>query len=317
MNRRHFAKLAALSGLSYGSQKVSASKERPVWTRPLSVHLFSKHLQFLDYDEMARVAEDLGFDGLDLTVRPGGHVEPENVGKDLPRAIEAMADRGLLSVMMTTRVTKADEPHTVPVLNTAADQGIRFYRMGYYAFDDGKTWKENMDGHRASIKALAALNEQHGLHGAYQNHAGIRVGAYLPDLAYLLEGLDPRWIGCQFDIRHATVEGGKAWPNGINWLKDFMATIVIKDFIWAKHPKTGKYSVMNTPLGEGMVDFIGYFKLLRKQFIHPIVSLHAEYELGGANKGSRELSIPKKKVYEALRKDLTVLRDLWQASAQP
>jgi len=317
MNRRRFAKLAALSSLGLGSKKLPASADkRPRWTRPLSIHLFSKHLQFLDYDAMSKVAAELGFDGLDLSVRPGGHVEPENVESDLPKAVEAMADAGLLSIMMTSKVTNASDELNCNVLNTAADQGIKYYRMGYYEFDGEKTWKENLDGHHEDMAALAELNHEHGLHGAYQNHAGGRVGAYIPDIVYLLEGLDSRWVGCQYDIRHATVEGGKAWPRGVQWLKKYMSTIVIKDFTWAQNPKTGKWAVMNTPLGDGMVDFISYFQLLRKLDIHPVVSLHAEYDLGGANHGDRKISIPKKQVYKALAKDLKVLRDLWQKSAE-
>jgi len=316
MDRRNFAKLAALSSLSFGSKKLPAAHKRPRWTRPLSVHLFSKHLQFLDYKTMAKVAAELGFDGLDLSVRPKGHVEPEQVETDLPKAVEAMANAGLLSIMMTTAINDGSDEVNKRVLNTAADQGIQFYRMGYYSFEEGKSWKENLDTHRQDMETLAALNKDHGLHGAYQNHAGSRVGAYIPDIVYLLDGFDSKWSGCQYDIRHAMVEGGKAWPKGIEWLKEYMSTIVIKDFTWAKHPKTGKWAVMNTPLGDGMVDFVGYFKLLRKLEIHPAVSLHAEYELGGANQGNRELSISKKQVYKALRKDLQVLRDLWQKSAE-
>ena len=265
---------------------------------------------------MAKIVADLGFDGIDLSVRPGGHVEPDNVKRDLPKAVEAISDRGLLSVMMTTKVTNATDPLNRDVLNEAVDQGIRYYRMGYYEFAEGKTWRETLDAHRKDVEGLAELNQEHGIHGAYQNHSGSHVGAYIPDIVYLLESVDPLWTGCQFDIRHATVEGGRAWSNGVKWLKDYMSTMVIKDFTWAKNPKTGKYSVLNTPLGEGMVDFIGYFKLLRKLQIHPIVTLHAEYDLGGANHGDRKISIPKKQVYKALKKDLTVLRDLWQKSAE-
>ena len=316
MNRRNFAKLAALSSLSFGSKKLPAAQKRLTWTRPLSVHLFSKHLQFLDYKDMARVAADLGYDGLDLTVRPGGHVEPDQVETDLPKAIDAMANAGLLSIMMTTRVTNATDEVNRRVLNTAADQGLQFYRMGYYKFDQSQGWKANLDSHQLDMQKLAELNKEHGLHGAYQNHAGNYVGAYIPDIIYMLDGLDSKWSGCQFDIRHATVEGGKVWPQGVEWLRDYLSTIVIKDFTWAKHPKTGKWTVMNTPLGEGMVDFVGYFKLLRKLNIHPVATLHAEYELGGANHGDRELKISKRQVYKALKKDLVVLKDLWQKSAE-
>lgn len=215
MDRRNFAKLAALSSLSFGSKKVPASNKFPAWTRPLSVHLFSKHLQFLDFKEMSKVAAELGFDGLDLSVRPKGHVEPEQVETDLPKAVEAMANAGLLSIMMTTAITNGSDDVNKRILNTAADQGIQYYRMGYYSFEEGKSWKENLDAHRQDMEALAALNKDHGLHGAYQNHAGSRVGAYIPDIVYLLDGFDSKWAGCQYDIRHAMVEGGKAWPKGI------------------------------------------------------------------------------------------------------
>lgn len=316
MNRRHFAKLAFLSSLSLSSKKGQADYNHPAWTRPLSVHLFSKHLQFLDYPQMAKVAADLGFDGVDLTVRPGGHVEPEKVEEDLPKAAEALSDRGLLSLMMTTAVTNVNDPLNLNVINTAVDQGIRYYRMGYYKFEEDKTWKENLDRCKRDIEGLASLHEEHGIHGAYQNHAGTGVGAYITDVVYLLEGLNPLWTGCQYDIRHAVVDGGLAWGNGVKWLKDSISTIAVKDFTWAKHPQTGKYSIMHTPLGDGMVDFVGYFKLLRQLEIHPVVTLHCEYDLGGANYGSRELTIPKRKVYKAIKKDLTVLLDLWQKSAE-
>ncbi len=40
--------------------------------KPFPLSIFSKQLQWLDYDEMARVAAEIGFDGVDLTVRPRG-----------------------------------------------------------------------------------------------------------------------------------------------------------------------------------------------------------------------------------------------------
>ncbi len=48
---------------------------------PLSISIFSKHLQFLDCSSAAATAAEMGFAGLDLTVRPGGHVEPATVKK--------------------------------------------------------------------------------------------------------------------------------------------------------------------------------------------------------------------------------------------
>ena len=58
--------------------------------QPLKIYIFSKHLQFLNYQDMAEAAAEMGFDGIDLTVRPKGHVLPERVETDLPKAVEAM-----------------------------------------------------------------------------------------------------------------------------------------------------------------------------------------------------------------------------------
>jgi L-ribulose-5-phosphate 3-epimerase len=316
MKRREFVQNTALAAAGWALSRAGVRAAGPAAaTEPgrLTVHVFSKHLQFLDYADLGKVAADLGFDGVDLAVRRGGHVEPATVARDLPRAAEALQAAGLPPKLFVSDVTDAIEPASVAVLETAARLGFKAYRMGYYSFIPGVSWRENLDRHRVSLAALAALNARLGLHGAYQNHAGRRVGAYLPDLAYLLEGVDPRWLGCQFDLRHAVVEGGTAWPAGLEWLLPHIRTIPVKDFRWVQ--RAGGLQVENVPLGEGVVDFPAFFRVLRRAGITPEVSLHLEYDLGGANAGRREITIPREQVYAAMRRDLATVRALWKASA--
>lgn len=315
MNRREFSKLAALSSAAILSSKtaLSAKESASASSDNLSVHLFSKHLQFLDYKEMAKVAAEIGFDGLDLTVRPRGHVEPENVKRDLPKAVEAIRSQGMQPVMMASGINNAEDPVNVQVLNTASELGFQYYRLAYYKFPEDGTWKQNMDKIKATFTRLGKLNKKLGIHGAYQNHSGTGMGSYMPDIAYVLEGADPRWSSCQFDIRHANVEGGTAWPLGLRWVKDHIKTIAIKDYRWEM--RDGERKVVNVPIGEGIVDFDKYFKQLRSYSIKPIVSLHLEYDLGGADHGHREITIPREKVYAAMRRDLEGLHKRWKASA--
>ncbi len=143
--------------------------------------LFSKHLQWLDYDEMAQTVAAIGFDGVDLTVRPGGHVLPENVESDLPKAVSAIKKAGLKVPMMTTRITSAEDAATEKILNTAARTGIMHYRMGYLKYDHSMNITQNLDIHRSTMEKLARMNEKYGLHGAYQNHDKI---ASIPLMAY-------------------------------------------------------------------------------------------------------------------------------------
>jgi hypothetical protein len=56
----------------------------------------------MDWRRLARSAKRLGFDGLDLTVRPGGHVLPERAADELPEAVATIRGEGLDVPMITT-----------------------------------------------------------------------------------------------------------------------------------------------------------------------------------------------------------------------
>ncbi len=210
---------------------------------PWKIHLFSKHLQFLGYDEMAEASVEAGLDGIDLTVRPGGHVLPENVERDLPLAARAIRKAGLELTMMTTRISNPDDPDTKKILKVASDLGIRYYRMGYYNYDKELGVVKSLKTIRDKMSRLAIMNEKHGLHGAYQNHSGTRFGAPLWDLWQAIHDQNPKWIGCQYDIRHAIVEGAQSWPLGMELLKDHIKCMAIKDFHWSL--EDGKWRIKN------------------------------------------------------------------------
>jgi hypothetical protein len=81
--------------------------------------------------------------------------------------------------------------------------------------------------------------------GAIQNHAGTRVGAALWDVYELVRDLDPRWIGVQYDIRHATAEGGQSWSLPLKLLAPWIKCTDAKDFKWEQSP--GKAAIENVP----------------------------------------------------------------------
>lgn len=273
------------------------------------VHLFSKHLQFLEFDDMAKAAAEIGFDGLDLTVRPKGHVLPENVERDLPKAMEAMKKYGLKSKMMTTNVLNANEDLDRRVLETASKLGITHYRTGWLTYPEELSIEESQEKYRELFKELETANKELGLIGCYQNHAGNHVGAPIWDLPPILPSPDSKHLGSQYDIRHAVVEGGMSWELDLRYIAPFIRSIVIKDFKWGM--EEGKWKPINTPLGEGMIDFGRYFSLLKKYKINVPISLHLEYDLGGAEHGATEITIDKDEVFAKMKKDLAFLKDTW------
>jgi sugar phosphate isomerase/epimerase len=136
------------------------------------------------------------------------------------------------------------------------------------------------------------------------------VGSSFWEIDAILKTVNPQYFGAQYDIRHAMAEGGYSWENGFELLKSKIKVIVLKDFKWEK--VNGKWDAVNVPIGEGMVNFNAYFKLLKKHQMHPPVSLHLEYDLGGAEKGNRTISVDKKVVFDAMKKDLKAIQKLWK-----
>lgn len=308
-SRREFLKKTAVVGIVLPFVRPSASAfSRP--SEKLELHVFSKHLQFLDYGDMARAAAETGFDGIDLAVRPGGHVEPDNVRQGLPRAVDTVRQAGLKATMMTTSVDDTDDPEDRAVLKTASESGIRFYRMNWLSYDQGRPMTDVIAEKQLVVRELSGLNRQLGLVGCYQNHASNRIGASIWEVKQLLDTADPDHVGAQYDIRHAMVEGAHSWENGLRLIQERIRTIVLKDFKWGK--VDGRWRVMNTPIGEGMVDFNRYFRLLKEYEINVPVSVHFEYPLGGAEHGEKELTISRNEVYKAMKKDIQAIRELWE-----
>ena len=306
-NRRQFGVGIAAAFLAGSIRTTGISAASPA--SRINLCVFSKHLQWLGYEEMARAAADLGFDGIDLTVRPGGHVEPEQVKKDLPRAIKAIQAVGLKIPMITTAITDAVDPASAAILKTAARQGIGHYRLGYFRYEPEQSISETLALARKKLEGLEALNRRLGICGDYQNHAGSRyVGASIWDLRELLRDLDPRWLGCQFDIRHATVEGGLSWSTDFRAVEARTHTLVLKDFRWKRNE--GNWSLENCPIGSGMVRFKEYFELLKASGFSGPASLHFEYPLGGADHGVHQLEADPGTVLSTMRRDVGAVREL-------
>ncbi len=276
-SRRKFTGTLALAGITSPLWASSASLFTPK-QNPYKIYCFTKPLDKLETPQLMQVLKQAGLDGPDLTVRSGGHVLPENVEKELPGVVKEAEAHGLEIKLMATRINNADDPATEVILKTAADVGIKDYRMGYIKYDFDKGIVESLDAFKPQLAKLEALNKKYGLHAGYQNHVGTRVGGQIWDLWYLFNKVKPEYIGCQYDIRHAVAEGGEAWPVPLRLITLYIKSIVIKDFLWKKQ-KNGQYKPKTVPLGEGMVDFVAFFKIVKELNLQVPFSIHFEYDL--------------------------------------
>jgi L-ribulose-5-phosphate 3-epimerase len=314
--RREFLARAAAVGVStgvLGPRVLLAAESGPHRDEPV-IAVFSKHLQWLPFADVGPAIAESGFRAVDLTVRPDGHVLPERVEDDLPRAVETLRRSGLTVPLITTAITDARDPVSRRVLATAKKVGVTHYRMGYWTYPKSPEPMQALRELRPRVLELAALNRELGIRGGYQNHVGTRVGGSVWDLGVLLEGVEPDGLGVQYDIRHAVAEGGESWPVALRMIAPHIDTIAIKDFHWDKRPN-GRWQPLSVPMGEGMVDFDAYLRQVHARGPLPPSTMHFEYpplEMAGGGDAAR-----RRQTVEGMRRDLVRYQQMIAAASTP
>ncbi len=296
LTRRRFGQglvvAAAASALS--SELFAAGESRS----PRKFCAFIKFLRELDYDQLADGIAAAGFDGVEVTAREvEGYVHPAAAPEELPKLQEALAKRGLQITILTTDILSADQPHAEGMLRSAAALKIPFYRMGFYRYDLQQPIVAQLAELKPKFQDIAALNRDVGISAVYQNHCGANFfSATLWDLYEMLKDIPPSEIGCVFDIRHASVEAGEAWPQLFNLMQPYTTALSIKDYVW-----NGNKS-QHTPLGQGRLDR-KFFELLAASDFSGPISVHVEY-LPQANAEEN---------LQALKTDLRTLKEMLSA----
>ncbi len=238
--------------------------------------IFSKHLQQFGYDDLGKVSKEFGFDGVDLTVRPKGHVEPENVERDLPIAVKAIRDVGLSVPMVTTGLVSHEDPAAEPTLRVAGGLQVPFFKIGYSRYRDAPVLDKLAEVKRGTA-GLVELGMKHNIVAGFHNHSGDYVGVAVWDTREMIRDMDPEWIGYYYDPCHATAEGGRAgWHIALDIALPRLKMVALKDFYWRKDDK-GRWQMTMCPLGEGMVEWDRFFATISKANFTGPISLHVEY----------------------------------------
>jgi sugar phosphate isomerase/epimerase len=179
--------------------------------------------------------------------------------------------------------------------------------MGYFSYEATDDIASRLNQLKPRVQKLAELNQEFQIFGGYQNHVGEQyVGAPIWDVWELVRDLDPEWIGCQFDLRHATVDGATAWPVNYRLVSSFTKMLAVKDFRWKK--SDGIWETENCPLGQGVSNYKRFIKMLKENRFEGPISVHYEYPLGGADHGARRLDMDRGEFFAALKRDLNTLR---------
>lgn len=248
--------------------------------------MLSKPLENLSYPELADTVADLGMDGVDLTVRSPGHVLPERVKTDLPKAAQDIRSRGLEIGWLTTAIESAQSQYADDILATASDLGIKQFKLGYYRYAGFGAMRRQIVEVREQLRGIEALCRKYGIQAGIHAHDGPTISATTHVVALLLDGFDPAALCYYPDLGHIGIEGSfGGWIHGLDLLSDRINMIALENLAQFQEadPETDRVSWRPkvVPFDQGFIPFPEAFQYLKQIGYTGYASFQAEYR--GAN----------------------------------
>ncbi|MBI82145.1 MAG: hypothetical protein CMJ81_03025 [Planctomycetaceae bacterium] len=281
MQRRKFIGTTFASGLSLALDHARA-EEPPPKSRP-RVCTYTEHFQSLSIPQVCKLFQQIGVDGLDLTVRPGGHIEPENAKNELPGAVQAARDHGLEIMMVTTGISAPDR-HAEQIFATCQELEIDRLKLGY--FDAGRFgnlagWLDNI---RRQLDAIATLAARYGVLPCVHVHSGLTIPSNGFMLYDLIRDIPPDRIGAYLDSYHMTMTGGGGgWRQAIDVLTPWISLVALKNFFWQAtgRDETGqqKWRTNYCRLEDGIAPVPEFVSTIHQVGYRGFYTLHTEYRL--------------------------------------
>ena len=184
---------------------MASAKERP----PIIV--FTKPWQHLEIGELADLVSELGFAGVELPVRPGYQVEPDQVGELLGKAVEAFEDRGLMIYSVAGDLDR-------PTALACARAGVPVLRT-MLKLDPEKSYRENVDAFRSRCREIGEVLKDSPTTIGLQNHCDAFVSSAM-GLIHAIDPLPADQVSAVLDLGHTGLDGeGEeiaidiAWPR--------------------------------------------------------------------------------------------------------
>jgi sugar phosphate isomerase/epimerase len=263
------------------------------------VIVYSQNLSQIGYPELGDIVKQIGFDGVDLSVFPGGHVEPRIANVDEVRAFEVMEGSGLSVPLITTTVTSVTDRSSLSVVAFAGMSHVPMFRPGTWSYGTAPNLLQRLAEVQRDLGGLIAVGRQYGTAAAFHNPAGNNVGAAVWDIQRVIEPFDPNSVGFYFDIANAAANGGAgAWEIALRLALPRLKAVTIQDFVWEK--QNGALQMTKCPLGQGIVDWSKFFQMLAQANYAGPVTIDVQY--------------PAKDMPSALTRDLQFTRKQLQAA---
>lgn len=252
-------------------------------TASMQFVLFTDNLADLSIRDACVCAKAAGFDGVDLTLRPGGHVLPANAEAGLASARQIADAAGVAIPMISTAVTDDDSPHAEAVFAAAAHYGARHVKLGYWDYQPFGTAAAQLDRTREKLRRVITLGRKYHVRPCVHCHSGRLIAAGGPLLYLLLKDFDPQHVGAYVDPMHMSIEGARAgWEIGLDLLAPWISLVGVKNYRWLPDKRDShgqqRFKWEYCPLADGQAPLPEFVAYLQRLKYDGIVSLHSEYK---------------------------------------
>ncbi|HUR57459.1 MAG TPA: sugar phosphate isomerase/epimerase [Opitutaceae bacterium] len=271
--------------------------------------LFTDNLADLSVRDACRAAKRAGFDGLDLTVRPGGHVLPKDVTTGLAQAQEIADSEGMTIPLISTNISAVDSPFAEEII-TAAHYHIPNFKLGYWRYQPFGNLVAQLDQAKRKLEGIIQLCGRFHIRPCVHIHSG-PILSNGPLLYLLLKDFSPADVGAYVDPMHMTLEGGlSGWEMALDLVAPWIALVGAKNFTLQPSGRDEhgqqRFEAEYVPLADGMAPLPQFFARLRQLHYDGVVSLHSEYK----KRTSRRAAMTTPELLEQSAVDLKYLKSL-------
>ena len=257
----------------------------------MSLIVFTKMFQDQTPEGLVRTAKSAGIDGLDLCVRSGYPVNPDNVHRELPALVRRLADHGLIVPLVTGEGIweGPDHPASERMMAALAQAGVTQYKLGYAFYQpdtDGGYW-ESVDAFREQLAGWARLAERYGVKVCYHTHCdvpGLELGYYLgancSALMHLIQDFDPQHVGAYIGTANLLISG-EPFKYGLSMIREYLSTVELQDVYYHRESDgdEGYHKRFWTSAGDGAVSWSEVFRALHSVGFDGPLTMHAEFEV--------------------------------------
>ncbi|MCC7355968.1 MAG: sugar phosphate isomerase/epimerase [Anaerolineae bacterium] len=173
--------------------------------------------------DLARFISGLGFDGIELPIRPGFQVEPQNVAIGLPAAARLLADFGL-------KITSIAGPTDEATLAACAESKIPIVRVGAPIGPEG--YLASVARLQEKYDVLVPLLDKYGVTVGIQNHFADYVCNAM-GLRHLVAQYDPRHVAAIWDAAHNALCGEEP-EFAIDIVWSHLCLVNLKNAFWRR-----------------------------------------------------------------------------------